>query len=128
MLLGLINIWSDTAFNALTSLSLIGQYISYLLPISLLAIRRVSTQHVSYGPFCLGRWGIFLNVVSICYTIILLIFMVLPPYLPATVENMNYAGPVFGLSLLVCWTVWLAYGQRYYEGPMREVIEDPHLK
>ena len=127
MLLGLINIWSSTAFNAMTSLSLIAQYTSYLLPISLVAIRRVGKKHVPYGPFKLGRWGLLINLISIFYSLLLLIFMVLPPYKPVTATNMNYAGVVFGVALLISLVLWLFYGRRIYKGPVREVIEGMHL-
>ena len=93
-----------------------------------MAIRRVGTKHVPYGPFRLGRWGLSINIVSICYTFILLIFMVLPPYQPVTSENMNYAGVVFGIVLLAGCATWLIYGRRLYQGPVREVIEELHLQ
>ena len=113
MLLGLINIFSSTAFNAMTSLSLIGQYASYVLPISLMAARRsLGTKTIPYGPFRLGRWGLPINVFSIAYSIVLIVFMLLPPYRPVTATNMNYAGVVFGGVLVLSAVVWAGYGLR----------------
>lgn len=126
-LLGLINLWSSTAFNAMTSLSLIGQYVSYLLPISLMAMRRVGAKNVPYGPFRLGRWGLFINLISIAYTMILISFMVLPPYQPVTAQNMNYAGVVFGVVILFILGTWISHGRKVYDGPVREVIDDLHM-
>lgn len=126
-LLGLINIWSTTAFHAMTSLSLIGQYTSYLLPITLMAIRRVGSKNVPYGPFRLGRYGLCINVVSIAYTVILLIFMVLPPYQPVTVRNMNYAGVIFAAVLFCIMAMWISHGRRVYEGPVKEVADRMHV-
>lgn len=80
MLLGLINIWSSTAFNAMTFLALLAQYTSYILPVSLMAMSRVSKKRVPYGPFRLGYWGLAFNLISIGYSIILIVSMVLPPY------------------------------------------------
>ncbi|KAL9017868.1 MAG: hypothetical protein Q9185_004817 [Variospora sp. 1 TL-2023] len=126
-LLGLINIWSTTAFHAMTSLSLIGQYTSYLLPITLMAIRRVGSKNVPYGPFRLGRYGLCINVASIAYTVILLIFMVLPPYQPVTVRNMNYAGVIFAAVLFCIMAMWISHGRRVYEGPVKEVADRMHV-
>ena len=126
-LLGLINIWSTTAFNAMTSLSLIGQYTSYLLPISLMAIRRMRKKVVPYGPFRLGRWGLLINLTSIAYTAVLIVFMVLPPYQPVTVQNMNYAGVVFGAVLLCIIAMWIFHGRRVFEGPVKEVMDRMHV-
>ena len=127
MLLGLINIWSSTAFHAMTSLSLIGQYISYILPISLMAIRRVGTKAVPFGPFRLGRWGLCINLISIAYSVVLIIFMVLPPYQPVTVQNMNYARMVFAAVLFFIVVLWICHGRRAYKGPVKEVIDGMHL-
>lgn len=126
-LLGLINIWSSTAFNAMTSLSLIGQYVSYLLPISLMAIRRVGAKAVPYGPFRLGRWGLSINLISIAYSMVLISFMVLPPYQPVTAQNMNYAGVVFAAVIVVILGTWIFHGRRVYEGPVKEVIDGLHM-
>ncbi len=126
-LLGFINIWSTTAFHAMTSLSLIGQYTSYLLPIMFMAVRRMGRKHVPYGPFKLGRYGFFINVVSIVYTLILVIFMVLPPYQPVTAKNMNYAGVVYGTVLLCIFAMWITHGRRVYEGPVKEVMDRMHV-
>ena len=127
MLLGLINIWSSTAFNAMTSLSLIGQYTSYLLPISLMAIRRAGKKAVPYGPFRLGRWGLPINLISMAYSTILIIFMVLPPYQPVTAQNMNYAGVIFGAVLLLSTVVWVSYGRRVFTGPVKEIVDAMHI-
>ena len=126
MLLGLLNIWSSTAFHAMTSLSLIGQYTSYLLPISLMAVRRIGKKAVPYGPFRLGRWGLPINLISIAYSTVLIIFMVLPPYQPVTAKSMNYAGVIFGAVLLLSMGVWIIYGRRVYRGPVKEVIDGMH--
>lgn len=111
----------------MTSLSLIGQYTSYLLPISLMAVRRMGTKHVPYGPFRLGRYGLYINVASIIYTMILIIFMVLPPYQPVTAQNMNYAGVVFAAVLLCITAMWIVHGRRVFEGPVKEVTDRMHV-
>ena len=125
-LLGLINIGSSTAFNALTSLSLIGHYTSYLLPITLLVIRRFGKKEIPWGPWTLGRWGLPINLVSMGYSIVLIVFMVFPQYQPVRAENMNYASVIFGAAMLVSTVLWFVYGRKAYWGPVREVLEDFH--
>ena len=126
-MLGLVNIWSTTAFNAMTSLSLIGHYSSYLLPISLIAIRRVGKMHIPFGPFRLGRWGLPINIMSICYSVVLLVFMVLLPYRLVTASNMNYAGVIFGTLLFAVLAVRLLYGRKNFKGLIREIMEEAHI-
>lgn len=127
-LLGLVNIGSSTAFNAFTSLALIGHYTSYLLPISLLVIRRFGTKEIPWGPWTLGRWGLWINIISIVYSVILIVFAVFPPFQPVTAKNMNYAGVIFGVAILVSAIMWVVYGRKAYRGPVREAIDEGQLK
>lgn len=93
----------------------------------LMAIRRMGRKNVPYGPFKLGRCGLCINVVSLAYTLILLIFTVLPPYQPVTAKNMNYAGVVFAAALLCIIAMWITHGRRVYEGPVKEVMDRMHV-
>ena len=127
-LLGFVNIGSSTAFNAFTSLALTVHYTSYLIPISLITVRRFGRKEIPWGPWTLGRWGLPINLLSILYSIILIIFAVVPPFQPVTAENMNYAGVIFGAAVLVSTIMWIQYGRKVYWGPVREVIEKDHVK
>lgn len=126
-LLGLVNIGSSTAFNALTSLALIGHYTSYVLPISLLVFRRFGKKEIPWGPWTLGRWGLPINLISIAYSALLIVFMVFPPYQPVNAENMNYASLIFGAAILFSTVLWFVYGRKIYSGPVKEVIEELHI-
>ena len=128
LLLGLVNIGSSTAFNALTSLALIGSYASYVLPISLMIIRRFGAKEIPWGPFCLGRWGLPINIFSLAYSLVLIVFMTFPPYQPVTAMNMNYSSVIFGAVLLCSWLCWWMYGKKVYGGPVREMVEDSYVK
>lgn len=124
MLLGLINLGSLVAFNALTTLALIGHYTSYIIPIGLLVYQRLGHKSLKFGPFTLGRWGILINAVAVVYSGLLFAIMVLPPYQPVTASNMNYAGVIFGGALILCALLWFSYGKRVYKGPIWETQLD----
>ena len=126
-LLGLFNIASSAAFNALTSLALIGHYSSYLLPITLLVFRRFGKKEIPWGPWTLGRWGLPINLVSMAYSIVLIVFMVFPPYQPVRAGNMNYASVIFGAAILVSTVLWFVYGRKTYWGPVKDVVEELHI-
>ena len=120
MLLGLINLGSLVAFNALTTLALVGHYTSYIIPIGLLVYRRLCREPLPFGPFTLGRWGILINTVAVVYSGFLFAIMILPPYQPVTASNMNYAGVIFGGALILCGILWFVYGKKAYKGPVWE--------
>jgi amino acid transporter len=129
MILGLINLGSSTAFNALVSLALLGQYTTYLLPTIFILVRRVHPgKNVPFGPWTLGKWGIPINIFTIIFSFITIAFNVLPPYFPVTAANMNYAGIVFGAALIMCGILWIIMGKNHYTGPIREVMENGNVR
>lgn len=119
LLLSLINIGSSAAFNAILSLSAIALYFSYLVPIVFLVIKRIRAPHeIQWGPFCLGKWGLPINIFSIIWAVYILIFLPFPPTLPVTAENMNYAAPVFIGVVLFAVVDWCFRGRFKWNGPI----------
>ncbi|KAI4698019.1 uncharacterized protein J4E84_001153 [Alternaria hordeiaustralica] len=124
ILIGLLNIGSTTAFNAIVSLGTVGLYISYLMPILLIFYRRiVRPTSLPYGPFRLGKLGVGVNLVSIVYTVYVSIFLLFPPYQPVTAQNMNYAPVVLGGVLVLSAVWWFVRGKRQFVGPVFDTIE-----
>ncbi|KAI9843986.1 MAG: hypothetical protein M1838_002392 [Thelocarpon superellum] len=119
--LGLVNIGSTTAFNAIISLATVALYVSYVIPIILLAMRRLSGEPIRFGPFSLGRYGLATNIFAIIYSIFIAIFLFFPPVQPVTSANMNYSSVMFGGVLIIAMISWFVYGKRIYRGPIDEV-------
>lgn len=129
MILGLINLGSTTAFNAMVSLALLGQYTTYVLPTIFILVRRIHPgKNIPFGPWELGRWGIPINLFTIAFSFLTIAFNVLPPYFPVDADNMNYAGVVFGAALLICGLLWIFLGQKHYAGPIKEVMENGNIR
>lgn len=115
MLLGLLNIASTTAFNAILSLATVGMYVSYIMPILLLLYRRVMTHDlIQFGPWQLGRWGVPINIAAVVYTMFVSIFLLLPPYQPVTALNMNYASVLIGGISATSFAWWHIRGKDEY--------------
>jgi choline transport protein len=123
ILLSLINIGSSTALNAIVSLSTLALYISYLIPIALLVAKRIRGDHITFGPFNLGRMGVATNVFALVFGVFICIFLPFPSVKPVTSVNMNYAGPVFALVLVFAVCDWVLRGRKIYTGPLREVSD-----
>ncbi|KAJ9643988.1 hypothetical protein H2199_003854 [Coniosporium tulheliwenetii] len=134
VLLSFINIGSSVALSAILSLSTISLYLSYIIPIACLLLKRlrVSTRRAApgqafvgedaivFGPFSLGRFGVLVNLYALCYACVMVPFLTLPTVLPLTKETMNYAGPVLGLVLLFAAVDYHVRGKRKFHGPRRE--------
>lgn len=119
-LLALIIIGSSTAFNAIVSLTLAGLFVSYLIPITLLLLKKIRGEHIRYGPWRMGRTGVGVNIVAVVYLLITTIFSFFPPELPVTKVNMNYSILVFGAVLLFGMAFYLVRGRHVYTGPIIE--------
>ncbi|KAK0268519.1 hypothetical protein LTR35_010502 [Friedmanniomyces endolithicus] len=123
VLLSLINIGSSTALNAVLSLSTLGLYVSYLIPISLLLLKRLRREQITFGPFKLGKCGLWINAYAIVFGVYISIFLPFPGEVPVTAVTMNYAGPVFGVVLILAALDWVFRGRKYYHGPIQEIAE-----
>ncbi|OLN86253.1 Choline transport protein 6 [Colletotrichum chlorophyti] len=119
MLLGFIYLGNTTAFNAILSMAIIGMYCSYIIPIVyMLAYGRRSLGSTEYGPFKLGpALGPVLNVISLIWMVVVIVFSTFPSALPVTPQNMNYS--------IVVMAGWLLFGVIYYVFFGRKKFEVP---
>lgn len=78
VLLSLINIGSAVALNAILSLSTLALYVSYLIPIILLVMKRFRKEPIALGPWNLGRWGLIINLYAIIFGVFVVIWLPFP--------------------------------------------------
>lgn len=123
-LIGLINIGSSAAFNAIVSITIAGLFISYLIAILLMIRKRILHEHVRMGPWTLGRWGLPLNIIAACFLIISTVFSFFPPAVPVTLVTMNWSCVVFGGVVIIGLVYYGVSGRHRYNGP---IIERPIL-
>ena len=123
MLIDLLNIGSSTAFSAITSLTTVSLYASYILPIAIMIRRRLSNDEPNFGPYTLGRYGLLVNVIAILWGTFAVIFEVFPTKMPVTAANMNYASLVFGSAVIFSLATWFLYGAKTFQGPVNELDE-----
>jgi amino acid transporter len=117
-LISLINLGSSTAFFAILSLGTLALYISYIVPTTLILIRKLEGRHPAYGPFKLGRWGIPINLFAIVYALYVSIWVSFPVVLPVTASTMNYAAPLWLVVLLLALGDWFTSGKKRFKVPV----------
>lgn len=119
MLLGLIYLGNTTAFNAVLSMAVIGMYLSYALPIGYMLFHGRRILHPSeYGQFKLGRLGPILNVISLLWMAVVVVFSTFPTAMPVTAENMNYSIVVFSGWTLFGVVYYYTFGKAKYKVPV----------
>ncbi|KAH7130341.1 amino acid transporter-like protein [Dendryphion nanum] len=120
-LLSLINIGSATVFNAIVSLTVAGFFGSYILPFSLLLYARIyQPEKLQFGPWRLGKMGVWINGFAILFSIIVMFFSFWPTSVPVTAANMNWSCLLWGATMIFAGCFWVMHGRGVYKGPIME--------
>ena len=121
-LLSLIILGSTIAFNIITSLGQLGLVFSYSIAISCILTKRFQApDELRKARFSLGRAGLFVNIVALCFLGLVSIFLFFPAAPRPTAENMNWSCLMFS-SLVGFSLIWYWYAGRFkYAGPVEFV-------
>ncbi|KAJ5537671.1 hypothetical protein N7494_007150 [Penicillium frequentans] len=129
-IVGVLYLFANTVLEAILSVSTIALTISYGMPIlALLIVGRDKLP--DGGSFKLGRWGPWLNWVSIVYCIVTTIFFLFPGSPNPAPSDMNYAIAVFGVMLVISIAFWFIQGSRTYlqtEDAIAQMVYAQHLE
>lgn len=120
-LLGLINIGSSVAFNAIVSLVVSSYLSSYLIPIILIIQKRLKDERIDFGPWNLGRWGLPINIFAVAYTLLTVVFTFFPVSVPVTAVTMNWSCVVYGGVIILGIIYYVLHGHKSYVGPTTEL-------
>jgi choline transport protein len=124
LLLALINIGSDTAFNAMISLVISAYYAAFSISAAVLLYKRLTTPPnlMEYGPFSLGRAGIPIIIGSLIYSMVGIFFSFWPEDSVVDAHSMNWSIVVSGAMFLFSLVFWFTHGRKAYTGPVPEII------
>ena len=121
-ILALPYLYNVAAYAAVTSIAVIGLYISYLTPVFL---RRINPGAFQPGPWVLSKtWGPIINWIAIIWVVFIVILLMLPQYNTAvpwgadfTFTAFNYA-PIAVLVVVGGAGLWYAVSARnWFKGP-----------
>lgn len=96
-IIGCIYLGSSTAFSAFIGTGLILQHVSYAFPAALLMFRKRSGEWLPGSrSFRLpGPVGWVVNIVTVCFAVLVLIFYDFPTVMPVSGENMSKSLALF---------------------------------
>lgn len=83
-------------------------------------LKRIRGEHIPFGQWTLGRFGLAINLSSCVFLTITIFFSFFPSELPVTPENMNYSVVVFGGELILGLAWYAIRGRKQYNGPIIE--------
>ncbi|KAK3682021.1 hypothetical protein LTR37_020647 [Vermiconidia calcicola] len=116
MLLGLINIGSSTAFNAVISLVVATYYTSYFNAIGLLTWRKLNGTAPAPGPWTIGKLpSLIVNIAALVYIVIVFIFSFFPLIIPVDLTTMNWAVVLYSGVIVLGILLYLVRGKHFVE-------------
>ncbi|KAJ0667428.1 putative amino acid/polyamine transporter I [Helianthus annuus] len=117
--MALTSLGSIVAFQAMTSIAVIGLYIAYALPIFF----RVTLARKSFvpGPFNLGRYGVVIGWISVLWVITISVLFSLPVAYPITDQTLNYTPVAVGGLFIIVVSYWIVNARYWFKGPVTNV-------
>lgn len=112
-LAGCLYLGSSTAFNSMATGCITFLLMSYSIPTAALLFVK-GRKNLKHGPFWLGPFGMFANIVTILWTCFAAIVFSFPVTKPITVNNMNYASPVIAGYVIIAVAYWHLWGKKAY--------------
>ncbi|KAH3994513.1 hypothetical protein HBI56_160530 [Parastagonospora nodorum] len=122
--LSMINLGSTVAFNSIASLGTCALLSSYIISISCMFVKRWRNEPLLPSQFTLGRWGIWINGISVLYLCMALLFAFFPSYPHPTADLMNWNILIYGFVVIFSLVYFLAKGRKVYEGPVEYINRD----
>jgi choline transport protein len=124
ILLSLINIGSEIAYNNFTSLGVCALLSSYMVSISCVCLKRYRKEQLLDRRFSLGRYGFAVNLFSVLFLILVFTMCFFPPMPQPPLEEMNWSILIFGTVILFSLAYFYVKGRHVYVGPVEYVRRD----
>ena len=96
---------SGGAYAVVTSISVIGLYFSYIIPVYLAWRVRGTAAERAAGPWHLGRFGSAINLIAILWVIFITVILSIP-------DDMRAGKTMLGLTAVLGVWYWLGERQR----------------
>ena len=134
-IMSLINIGSTTAFNAFLSVSVVALMATYTLSIACVLVKRLRGEPLPPARWrlfgskpgsdssagALGKYGTFINVMALAYSIWAFFWSFWPIAVNPTPASMNWAVLIFGAVMIIAAVAFGVHARKTYEGPVAKV-------
>jgi choline transport protein len=125
VLVGLLVLGSDLAFYAIISGGGVTLQLSYCIPILCVVFRGRSILPARPN-FDLGKWGYAVNIISLLWSVIVVLFYCFPQFVPVVGEiaNMNWATAILAGVVVFSGIYWAFKGRKKYLVNSNTVLDD----
>nr|UVX23235.1 choline transport protein [Curvularia lunata CX-3] len=122
-IMGCLYLASLTAFNSMITACIVLLYLSYAVPVICLLVR--GRDNIVHGPFWMGTFGLFANIVLLVWTLITLVMYSFPYAKPVEPGNMNYVCVVYAIVALFATVDWFVRGHKKFSTAEERKSEAP---
>ncbi|KAK1423101.1 hypothetical protein QVD17_18396 [Tagetes erecta] len=114
--MALTSLGSIVAFQAMTSIAVIGLYIAYALPIFF----RITLARNSFvpGPFTLGPFSLVIGWIAVLWVVTISVLFSLPVAYPITDQTLNYTPVAVGGVFIIVVLYWILNARYWFKGPV----------
>lgn len=117
----LINIGSNAALNAITSLTIVSLLSAYYITIACLVWRRLRGEPLPLRRWSLGKYGLAINIAALLLLTPIYFFAFWPSAIPVSAKNMNWAVVMYGGVVIWSLVYYAIWGKHTYIGPVEVV-------
>lgn len=118
LLLCLITLGSDTAFNIIISVSLLALMSTYMLSIGCVLLRRIQGHQLPPARWSLGRLGLPINAFAVGYSAFIVVLSCLPYSNPTTAVDANWAPVIWAAVIFISLVAYFLHGKRKFTPPV----------
>lgn len=133
VLVNLIALGSYVAFEAIVSLQILSLMSTYMVSLGCITWRRIWGAPLPSSSWTLGRFGLPINIIGLCYCIYLIIFLPWPA-VPLNgskaynLDSMNWASVMFAGIMAIAAVYYVGWARKIYKGPVAYVRRREELQ
>lgn len=118
ILLSLINIGSSAALLAIVTLTISAMMSSYIITIGCVLLKRIRGEPLPPHRWTLGRFGMAINIGSLCFLCPVFVFAFFPLTSTVEPESMNWCAVMYGGILIIAVVYYVLQGRHHYIPPV----------
>lgn len=97
------------------SIGQVGTVSSYIVPIACMLRKRILKEPLLPSRFDLGRGGIYVNIVALCFLVLAFVFPFFPMATNPTPASMNWTVLVTGFTMVVAMIYYVFKARHVYK-------------
>lgn len=128
IILSAINFGSDTAFNAVLSVSNAALLFSYIISVGCIRLKRFRGEPLLPRRWSLGRWGALINDLTLAWLSVAFMFSFFPvaPSVgdPTWAADFNWAIVILAATLALATAYYWLGGKKRYVAPVSLLVKE----